>query len=85
MVMCSPANDQLYTLDHYRGWVFRHGADGMLRRVCWLPYERRAEGVLACWNERVCIGSASGVVTILNFADLKHDDTSAPMGQRVSY
>jgi hypothetical protein len=84
MVMYSPANDQLYTLDDHRGWVSRRGADGVLRRVCWLPYERRGYGVLACWNERVCIGSASGVVTILNFADLKHDDTFASMGQRIS-
>jgi hypothetical protein len=84
MFMCGPANNQLYTLDARRGWVFRRGADGVLRRVCWLPYERRGDGLLACWNERVCIGSASGVVTILNFADLKHDDTFASMGHRVS-
>jgi hypothetical protein len=84
MVMCSPENDQLYTLDAREGWISRRGADGVLRRVCWLPYERRGEGELACWNERVCIGSASGVVTILNFADLKHDDTFASMGHRVS-
>jgi hypothetical protein len=73
MVMCSPENDQLYTLDHREGWISRRGADGVLRRVCWLPYERRGEGILACWNELVCIGSASGAVTILNFARLKHD------------
>jgi hypothetical protein len=81
MVMCSPENDQLYMLDHRQGWVSRHGADGVLRRVCWLPYKRRGEGILACWNERICIGSASGVVTILNFADLKHDDASASVEQ----
>jgi hypothetical protein len=76
MVMCRPENDGLYTLDALVGWISRSGADGVLRRVCWLPYERRGEGELACWNDLVCIGSASGVVTILNFAELQHDYAS---------
>jgi hypothetical protein len=76
MVTCGPENDQLYTLDHRQGWISRRGADGVLQRVCWLPYERRGKGILACWNDLVCVGSASGVVTILNFADLQHDHAS---------
>jgi hypothetical protein len=81
MVTCSPENDQLYTLDAREGWISRCGADGVVRRVCWLPYERRGNGKVTCWNDLVCIGSASGVVTILNFADLKHADAFAPVGQ----
>jgi hypothetical protein len=39
------------------------------RRVCWLPHERRHNGVIACWDDRVCVGSESGAVTILDFSD----------------
>jgi hypothetical protein len=83
MVMCSLKNDQLYTLDPREGWISRRETDGVSRRVCWLPYERRAEGILACWNERVCIGSVSGVVTILSFADLKRNHAHPSTGPLV--
>jgi hypothetical protein len=78
--MCRPEDDQLYTLDHRQGWISRRGTDGVLRRVCWLPYERRRNGEIASWNELVCIASNSGLVTILNFARLKHDHAHTSTG-----
>jgi hypothetical protein len=56
-------------IDKNQEWICRRGADGVYRRMCWLPHERRFEGVIACWGERVCVGSKSGAVTILDFSD----------------
>jgi hypothetical protein len=53
-------------------------ANGGKRRVCWLPHERRSGGRIASRGELVCIGAASGVVTILDFSDLynKYNDVN---------
>jgi hypothetical protein len=58
-----------FMIDEDQGWISRRGEDGVYRRVCWLPHERRHNGVIACWDDRVCVGSESGAVTILDFSD----------------
>jgi hypothetical protein len=70
-VIYSPGNDQLYTLDHRGGWLSRRGADGVSRRMCWLPHERRYKAKIASLGDRVCIGADSGAVTILDFSASK--------------
>jgi hypothetical protein len=64
-------------LEANTGWISRRRADGAYRRVCWLPYERRDRGVIACWGERVCVGTASGMVTILDFSNFMTKHKSA--------
>jgi hypothetical protein len=59
-----------FTLDTNGGWIYACRVNGGKRRVCWLPHERRSDGRIASWGERVCIGGSSGVVTILDFSDL---------------
>jgi hypothetical protein len=59
-----------FDLDQTEGWVFRLTLDGTWRRMCWLPYNRRDNGEMACWGQKVVIGSASGIVTILDFSNV---------------
>jgi hypothetical protein len=54
----------------YDGWIFQSGADSVWRRMCWLPAFRRNQDKLAYSGQRVCIGSWTGVVTILDFSDV---------------
>jgi hypothetical protein len=68
-------------LEADKGWISRRGADGVYRRVCWLPHERRDHGVIACWGERVCVGAASGMVTILDFSSFMTEHKSAFVSQ----
>jgi hypothetical protein len=68
-------------IDAGQGWISRRGADGAYRRMCWLPHERRFWGVIACWGERVCVGSKSGAVTILDFSDFVNKYDSVFAGQ----
>jgi hypothetical protein len=56
-------------IDEDQEWISRRGEDGVYRRMCWLPHERRFRGVIACWGEWVCVGSDGGTVTILDFSD----------------
>jgi hypothetical protein len=59
-------------LDANAGWIFRHGPDGVIRRMCWLPRDRRHKGKIAFFGDRVCVGAATGVVTILDFSEVKY-------------
>jgi hypothetical protein len=53
------------------GWLLRCGADGDWRRMCWLPYKRRNDGVVrACFGQKVVICAYGGVMTILDFSDI---------------
>jgi hypothetical protein len=57
-----------FILDPNEGWIFRLMLDGTRRRMCWLPHKRRDLGEIACWGQKVVIGAASGIVTILDFS-----------------
>jgi hypothetical protein len=59
-----------FDLDRSEGWVFRLMLDGTWRRVCWLPHKRRDRGEIACWGQKVVIGAASGIVTLLDFSNV---------------
>jgi hypothetical protein len=61
-----------YTLDPDGGWIYAWRASGDSRRVCWLTHERRYGGKIASSGQRVCIGAATGIVTILDFFDLNN-------------
>jgi hypothetical protein len=61
-----------FTLDPVRGWVYAWRASGGRQRVCWLPFERRDDGIIVSSGARVCIGAATGAVTILDFSDLNN-------------
>jgi hypothetical protein len=62
-----------FTLDPEEGWIYAWRPNGGKRRVCWLPHERRSAGIIVSSGKRVCIGAASGVVTILDFSDLNNE------------
>jgi hypothetical protein len=54
------------------GWIWRCGADGLWRRMCWLPYKRRHGGMIrACFGQKVVITAESGLLTILDFSDIQ--------------
>jgi WD40 repeat protein len=57
-----------FDLDRTEGWVFRLTNDGTCRRMCWLPHKRRDTGMIACRGQKLVIGAASGIVTILDFS-----------------
>jgi hypothetical protein len=38
--------------------------------MCWLPHPRRHNGQIACWGQKMVIGAASGLVTILDFSNV---------------
>jgi hypothetical protein len=62
-----------FTLDTIGGWIYAPRIHGGKRRVCWLPHERRSGGRIASSGERVCVGAATGVVTILDFSNLNDE------------
>jgi hypothetical protein len=66
--MASNQSSVTFDLDPTAGWVFRFMLDGTRRRMCWLPHRRRGE--VACWGQKVVIGAASGIVTILDFLNV---------------
>jgi WD40 repeat protein len=57
-----------FDLDRTGGWLFRFTNDGTCRRMCWLPHQRWDRAEIACWGQKVVIGAASGIVTILDFS-----------------
>jgi hypothetical protein len=59
-----------FQLDESGGWVYRLKSNTTWRRMCWLPYKRRYRGVMACWGQKVVIGAASGIVTIIDFSNV---------------
>jgi hypothetical protein len=61
-------NSDIFYLDEREGWVFRLALDGTSRRMCWLPHKRRHSGQIAFWGQKLVIGAASGLVTILDFS-----------------
>jgi hypothetical protein len=68
-------------IDEDQGWISRRGTDGVYRRMCWLPHERHFRGVIACWGERICVGSSNGMVTILDFSDFMNSYKSIYAGE----
>jgi hypothetical protein len=62
-----------FTLDPKGGWIHFRRASGGLRRVCWLPHERCSGGKIVNSGKRVCIGGATGVVTILDFSHVNDE------------
>jgi hypothetical protein len=53
------------------GWVFRRNLDGPGQRICWLPHDRRKDGVIrACYGQRIVIGATGGLLTILDFSNV---------------
>jgi hypothetical protein len=70
IVIDSNESSVTFGLDPTEGWVFRFMLDGTRRRVCWLPHKRRDRGKIACWGQKVVIGAASGIVTILDFSNV---------------
>jgi WD40 repeat protein len=64
------SNDHpIFQLDQ-TGWIWRSGARDVLRRLCWLPVERRPspnyDQAWACYGQQLCIGAPSGLLTILD-------------------
>jgi hypothetical protein len=59
-----------FGLDESTGWVSRLALNGSSQRMCWLPHNRRHDGVIASWRQKVVIGAKSGLVTILDFSDV---------------
>jgi hypothetical protein len=59
-----------FELDENQGWVSRVARDGSSRRMCWLPHKRRHHGCIAWCGQKVVIGAASGLLTILDFSDV---------------
>jgi WD40 repeat protein len=57
-----------FELDRTDGWVFRLTNDGTRRRMCWLPHQRRDRANITSWGQKVVIGAAGGIVTILDFS-----------------
>jgi WD40 repeat protein len=57
-----------FDLDLTEGWVFRLTNDGTRRRMCWLPHQHRDRAKITSWGQKVVIGGASGIVTILDFS-----------------
>jgi hypothetical protein len=54
-----------------KGWLLCRGVDGDWRRICWLPYKRRKDGVVrACFGQKVVICAEGGLMTILDFSDI---------------
>jgi WD40 repeat protein len=70
IIMGSNGNNAAFQLDESQGWISRLALDGSLRRMCWLPHKRRHEGRIAWCGQKVVIGAASGLVTILDFSDV---------------
>jgi hypothetical protein len=53
------------------GWLMRRDVDGLRRRMCWLPHNRRNGGeVLACDRQRVVIGAMGGLLTFLDLSNI---------------
>jgi hypothetical protein len=62
-------NSSAFELDE--AWLLRRGGDGLWRRICWLPYKRRHDGViLACSGQQVVIGAQGGLLTILDLSNV---------------
>jgi hypothetical protein len=62
-----------FTLDSEKGWIYVRRPNGGQRLVCWLPHERRTHGTIASSGGLVCIGAATGMVTILDFSGLNNE------------
>jgi WD40 repeat protein len=59
----------VFSLDMETGWISCMDLPGVPKRLCWLPKERRGRQI-AAWGEKVCIGTPSGMVTILDFSNV---------------
>jgi hypothetical protein len=68
--MDSNRSNAAFELDESQGWVSRLALDGSMRRMCWLPHQRRHDGCIAWSGQKVVIGAESGMVTILDFSDV---------------
>jgi hypothetical protein len=62
-----------FKLDADKGWISRRGADGIWRRICWLPHKRRQNGMIASFGQKVCVCALRRLVTILDFSDVKNE------------
>jgi hypothetical protein len=62
-----------FALDSEKGWIYARRPNGSRRLVCWMPCERRNSGTMASSGNLVCIGAATGMVTILDFSDLNNE------------
>jgi WD40 repeat protein len=60
----------VYSLDIETGWISRTNFQGVPKRLCWLPKERRGRQIVA-WGQKICIGATSGMVTILDFSNVE--------------
>jgi hypothetical protein len=70
LIIGSSDSATIFELDKSEGWVYRLTSDGTRRRMCWLPHKRRCSGEIASSGQKVVIGAASGIVTILDFSDV---------------
>jgi hypothetical protein len=69
-MMDSNRSNAAFELDESQGWVSRLAHDGSLQRMCWLPHQRGHDGQIAWSGQKVVIGAASGLVTIVDFSDV---------------
>jgi hypothetical protein len=70
IIMDSRGSNAAFGLDENQGWVSRLALDGSSRRMCWLPHNRQHRGRIAWSGQKVVIGAASRLVTILDFSDV---------------
>jgi hypothetical protein len=70
IVIESNKSSATFALGLIEGWVFRLTLDGTRRRMCWLPHKRRDKGEIAFWGQKMVIGAASGIITILDFSNV---------------
>jgi WD40 repeat protein len=69
--LTNTAEDVSFELDVETGWINRRKPGDVWRQVCWLPRERRVMGTLTSHGQKVAIGSQTGTVTILDFANVR--------------
>jgi hypothetical protein len=63
-----------------KGWLLRRGVDGDWRRMCWLPYKRRKNGIIHVgFGQKVVITAWGGLMTILDFSDIPSAQHLYPM------
>jgi hypothetical protein len=70
IIIDSNERNAAFELDEDQGWVSRIARDGSSQRMCWLPHKRRNMACIAWSGQKVVIGAAGGIVTILDFSDV---------------
>ena len=65
----SPASDHSSSQEPWKLFVVDHWVESADQRLLWLPNEYRPSqrSALSVWGNRICLGHASGHITVLEF------------------